>query len=347
MMFNHLIGNKTAKETLKRMLEARRVPGALLFVGPESVGKKLFAFEIAKSFLCSQTKNFQACDACSACVRVEKFVFPKSDEEIKEAKKKILWSEHPDVGLLYPMGREILVDAMRDVEREANFRPYEGTRRFFIIDRADKMRDEAANALLKTLEEPPTTSHLFLITSRLSALLPTIRSRCQIIRFAPLQAEEIEKHLLKDGKITQQDARLFARASRGSIGRALSPDMLIYKQQRDAMLQVLAALTITNDRARLLRSAEELNEAKVKDEYESRLEVLETLIHDIWVLSLNANDNIVNEDLRDELKNFSEGIKSKRPADWIMKIETLREQLAVNINRKAATDALFMSMATE
>jgi DNA polymerase-3 subunit delta' len=346
-MFNHLIGNKTAKETLKRMLEARRVPGALLFVGPDGVGKKLLAFEIAKSFLCRQPKNFEACGVCSSCVRVGKFVFPKSDDEIKEAKKKILWSEHPDVGLIYPVGKEILVDAMRDVEREANFRPYEGAARFFIIEKADKMRIETSNALLKTLEEPPETSHLFLITSRLNALLPTIRSRCQVIRFAPLQTEEIEQHLLKDGKLTQADARLFAHASRGSIGRALSLDMQLYKQQRDAMLQILEALAITKDLARLLRSAEELNEAKAKDEYESRLDVLETLIHDVWALSLDANDKIVNEDLKDELKNFSENIESKRAADWIMKIETLREQLAVNINRKIATDALFMSMATE
>ena len=344
-MFNHLIGNKTAKETLKRMLESQRVPGALLFVGPESIGKKLFAFEIAKSFLCHQPKIFEACNECSACHRVGKFVFPKSDDEIKEAKKRILWSEHPDVGLLYPMGKEILVDAMRDVEREANFRPYEGTARFFIIENADKMRIEASNALLKTLEEPPTTSHLFLITSRLSVLLPTIRSRCQVIRFAPLSVDEIEKYLLKDNKITQQDARLFAHASRGSIGRALSLDMQLYKRQRDAMLQVLESLTITNDRARLLRSAEELNEAKIKDEYESRLDVLETLIHDVWALSLDVNEKIINEELKDELKNFSESIKSKRAADWIMKIETLREQLAVNVNRKIATDALFMSMA--
>jgi len=344
-MFSNLIGNKTAKETLKRMLTAGRVPGALLFVGAEGVGKKLFAFEIAKAILCRQPKNLEACDLCASCIRVGKFVFPKTDEEIKVAKKKVLWSTHPDVGLLYPMGKEILVDAMRDVEREANFRPYEGTRRFFIIDRADKMRDGASNALLKTLEEPPATSHLFLITSRMSALLSTIRSRCQVVRFAPVSSDKIEKHLLREGKVTQADAQLFARASQGSIGRALSLDIQLYKQQREAMMKVLEALTVTNDSARLLRSSEELNDVKIKDEYETRLDVLETLIHDVWTLSLNTEEKIVNEDLKDELKNFSEYTKSKYAADWIKQIETVREQLAVNINRKVATDALFMKMA--
>lgn len=343
-MFNRLIGNNIVKETLRGMLEARRIPGAFLFAGPDGVGKKQFAFQVAKAFLCRQPKDLEACDECSACVRAERFIFPKSDEEKKEAKKKIIWSEHPDLGLLYPVGREILVDAMRVVEREANFRPYEGKARFFIIETADKMRTEASNALLKTLEEPPATSRLILITSRLNALLPTIRSRCQIIRFAPLSFEEIETHLLKDGKITQADAKLFARASQGSIGHALSLDMQLYKGQREAMMQVLEALTVTNDRAKLLRSAEELNEAKIKDEYEARLDVLQTLIHDVWALSLGASEKIVNEDLKDELKNFSENVSGKSAASWIMKIETLKEQLAVNINRKIATDALFLSM---
>lgn len=345
-MFGNLIGNKTVKETLERMLVAGRVPGALLFAGQQGVGKKLFALELAKAFLCRQPKDLEACNKCPACVRASRFVFPKSDDEIKEARKKILWSEHPDVGLIYAAGKEILVDAMRDVEREANFRPYEGAARFFIIDSADKMRTEAANALLKTLEEPPATSHLFLITSRPDSLLPTIRSRCQIIRFAPLAPEEVEKHLLKDGKLTQKDARLFARASQGSIGRALSFDMQLYKQQREAMLQVLEALTVAKDRAKLLRSAEELNEAKIKDEYETRLDVLQTLIRDVWAIKIGIEqEKLVNEDMLDELKNFSENVSTKCAASWIKQIETLREQLAVNINRKIATDALFMSMA--
>lgn len=341
-MFNGLIGNQTVKEILRGMLAAKRIPGAFLFAGSDGIGKKQFAFQVAKSFLCLQPKNLEACDECSACVRAENFVFPKFDD--KDAHEKVIRSEHTDLSLVIPYRRNILIGAMRDVEREANFRPYEGKARFFIIEDADKMNPQASNALLKTLEEPPATSHLILITSRLNALLPTIRSRCQIIRFKTLEVEEIEKHLLKDGKITQSDARLFARASRGSIGRALSLDMQLYKGQREAMLQVLEALTITNDRAKLLRSAEELNEAKFKDEYETRLDVLQTLIHDVWALSLGANEKIVNEDLKDELKNFSENVSSKSAASWMMKIETLRQQLAVNINRKVATDALFLGM---
>jgi DNA polymerase-3 subunit delta' len=235
---------------------------------------------------------------------------------------------------------------MREIEREANFRPYEGAARLFLIEDADKLNEASSNALLKTLEEPPPTSHLVLITSRPAALLPTIRSRCQSIRFSPLAAAEIEAHLVREKRFADADARLLARVARGSIGRALSTDLENYRQQRKAMLEVLDALALTGDRARLLRAAEELNDAKRKDEYEPRLDVLETLVHDVWTLTLGASrERLINDDLHDPLSRMSARLTSGRAARWLSQIETLRDQLAVNINRKVATDALFLSMA--
>ena len=114
------------------------------------------------------------------------------------------------------------------------------------------------------------------------------------------------------------------------------------------MLQVLKALVVSNDRAQLLRSAEQLNEAQYKDEFEERLDVLETLIRDAWMLSVGVDTNqLVNEDLSAELKEISKTLDASRAADWILQIEDLREQLIVNINRKVTTDALFLVMAGE
>jgi DNA polymerase-3 subunit delta' len=343
-MFNHLAGNNRVKEILRRMLEMRRVPGALLFTGEEGIGKKLFALELAKALNCRAPVGAEACDQCPSCLRAARFSFPASDD--KEAHKKIIWSDHADVGMARAYNRAILVDQMRDLEREANFRPFEGRARLFLIDDADKLNDASSNALLKTLEEPPSSSHLILITSRPAALLPTIRSRCQTIRFSPLAVAEIEEQLARDKKISRTDAQFLARAARGSIGRALSLDLESYRAQRDTMLEVLRALSLTQDRARLLRVAEEMSDAKRKDEYEPRLDVLETLIRDVWMLKVGAPiSQLVNEDLRPQLGKISENLESRRAALWLTKIETLREQLAVNINRKVATDALFLSMA--
>jgi DNA polymerase-3 subunit delta' len=238
------------------------------------------------------------------------------------------------------------VEQMRQIEKEANFRPFEGKARVFLIDEADKLNDASANALLKVLEEPPRTSHLILITSRPAMLLPTILSRCQMIRFSPLTPAEIETHLTKNKLADNKTARLRARAASGSIGRALSGDLVTFTSQRKAMLKVLNALVVSEDRAQLLRAAEQLNEAQYKEEFEERLDVLETLIRDAWMLSLGVNsEQLVNEDLLTELREISEKIDSSRAADWILQIEDLREQLIVNVNRKLSTDALFLVMA--
>ncbi len=326
------------------MIAKTRISGALLFVGEEGVGKKLFALELAKTFLCTNLQNGEACDACSACTRAEKFDLPKSLE--KDDNEKIFFSEHSDVGLIRQAGKFITVNQMRDVEREANFRPYEAKARFFIIDQADKMNDAAANALLKTLEEPSSTSHLFLITSRPSALLPTIRSRCQMIRFAPIPTTEIERHLISTKKYVENDAKLLARLAHGSLGRAISLDLERFREQRESMLNVIESSISTKDRAKLLRVAEELCDAKIKDEYEPRLEILQTLIHDVLTLHLSAETDLINTDLQPKLAKFAEKARTSQLANCLTEIETLRENLTVNINRKSATDALFLKMAS-
>jgi DNA polymerase-3 subunit delta' len=199
--------------------------------------------------------------------------------------------------------------------------------------------------LLKVLEEPPRTSHLILITARPAMLLPTILSRCQMIRFAPLTPAEIETHLLTNKLADTKTAQLRARAAGGSIGRALAGDLETFTTQRKAMLGVLNALVMTNDRAQLLRSAEQLNEAQYKDEFEERLDVLETLIRDAWMLSLGVNEElVVNADLLPDLEKISQRIDAARAGDWLLQIEDLREQLIVNVNRKVTTDALFLAM---
>ncbi|HVG38926.1 MAG TPA: hypothetical protein VM870_06555, partial [Pyrinomonadaceae bacterium] len=279
---------------------------------------------------------------CPACARIAQI------NAADAANGGITWSGHPDVGLLRPAARFIVAAQIRELDREANFRPYEGAARFFIIEDADQMNETAANALLKTLEEPPATTHLILLTSRAASLLPTIRSRCQLVRFTPLPVAEIENYLKTEAArtVAASDAPLVARLAHGSIGRALALDLKAYRDGRAMMLDVLAALTIKNDRARLLRIGEELNDAKHKDEYEARLGILETLIHDLWSLVLGGPQAaILNEDVREGLNQMAARAASGQLAAWLAGIEAVRGNLVVNINRKIATDALLLSMA--
>jgi DNA polymerase III subunit delta' len=344
-MFSTLIGNDEVKQALRQLLTGGRVPGSLLFTGEAGIGKKLFALELAKALNCRNRVGIEACDECSSCKRISKSTFPPFSSA-DDNKERMIWSEHADVAMVRPYNHIIRVKPMRELEREANFRPFEGAARIFIVEDAEYMNDQAANALLKTLEEPPPTTHLILTTTNPMALLQTIRSRCQMIRLAPIPFPEIESFLMKQTEISADDAALLARASRGSLGNALSVDVDDYRERRQSMLNILRALTITGNRVQLLRSAEELAAARDRGDYEQSLDVLETLIRDAWALSLGRPaDSITNYDLVDELQMIAGELASKRAERWLVQIEELRGALEVNLNRKIASDGLLMSMA--
>ncbi len=345
-MFSKLVGNENIKLTLRRLLSKGRVPNSLLFAGDDGVGKRQFAIELAMAFICKEPVENEACGVCAACSRVDAFVIPETTDKNKDEFKKVFFGGHSDVGKVVTYKRTILVDAIRDLEKNANFRPFEAKSRFFIIDDADNMNDEASNALLKTLEEPPPTSHIFLITSRPDSLLATIRSRCQTLRFAPVETHEIEKFLIDERAFTHDEAKLAARLSRGSVGRAVSINVKKIRVQRERMLGVITNVIQTGDRAALLRIAEEVNDAKNKDLFEDNLDILQSLIHDVWTVIVSGDaTRLVNTDLADKLTGLAEQSSSADMPTWLAEIDTIRENLAVNINRKIAADALFVSMA--
>lgn len=342
-MFGDVVGNKDVKATLLRLKTNGRIPNAMIFAGPDGVGKKLFALEVARSLVC-RTQSGNACGECPACIRVGQFDFPKPDD--KDAFKKVIFSRHADVGMVVSYNRSILVDAIRDLESEAHFRPYEAEARAFILDDADKMNDAASNALLKTLEEPAATTHIFLITSRPEKLLPTIRSRGQMLRFGPVERDAIETFLIEKREMPKTEAALAARLSQGSIGRAVAIDIPQFRERRERLLNVIAHAFGQDDRAAMLRTAEELNDAKNKDSFEDNLGILESLIHDIWSIGLGREaSEVTNADIAADLSALAEDARTRDLPTWLTDIQTLRENLIVNLNRKVATDALFMRMA--
>jgi DNA polymerase III subunit delta' len=338
-MFGKLVGNERVKENLRRLVTNGRVPGGLLFAGPEGVGKKEFALELARGLIC---KN-GGCEDCPICGRIGTFDLPNSEK--KEDYEKVFLSGHPDVGIVIPFKRNILVNGIRALEQEANFRPFEGGKRVFIIEDAHKMNDSAANALLKTLEEPPPTTHLVLITSRPDSMLQTIRSRCQTIRFAPVAEAEIEGLLTTNGR-SKEDAKLAARVSGGSVGRALATDVAEFRDSREAMLGVVRAALVTGETASMLRISEQIADAKNKDRFEWNIRILQTLVHDILALRSGADPNkIVNADIAVELKILADEAGTSSLSDWQISLEDLLASLNVNVNKKVATDALFVRMA--
>lgn len=357
-MFSKLVGNDTVKQRLARINKTGRMPGAFVFAGAEGVGKMLFAVEVAKQLNCLQpTSGLEACDVCPACRRIptlpqairettKRYEATSSRSEKDQISQSLMWSEHRDVAAIAPLGRVINVHQARVLEREANYRPAEGRRRVFLIDDADRLNEAASNALLKTLEEMPATTHVILVAARPNALLATIRSRCQMIRFAPLSETEIENSLIAQHRRAGDDARLAAHLAQGSLARALRLNTDEYRRERAANIRAIEAIATGREREELLRLSETWSDPKRKDDFENALNNFEIIVRDIWRLALGGGSNdelqIVNEDARAQLAQLSARISPRAAADLLRRTDKLRRELQVNINRRVATDALLV-----
>ncbi len=343
-MFDGILGNEPLKAILRRLRTAGRVPGAMLFAGLDGIGKRLFALEVARSFVCRSPDKGLPCGECPACVRVGQFEFPKPED--RDAYKRVIFGNHPDVGIVTTAGRLIAVNAIRDLEIEANFRPYEGEARTFIVDEAERMNDAASNALLKTLEEPASTTKIILVTSRPETLLPTIRSRAQTFRFAPVAAEMVQKFLTENEIMGENEARLAARLSQGSIGRAAAIDISRVRERRAELTAAVKAAIVQRDLVHVLRSSEVLSEARNKEFFEDDLNLLLTLVRDVWAIVLGADEgSLVHLDIFHDLEAIARSADASQLSRTMAEIEMIRERLVVNINKKLAADELFVKMA--
>jgi DNA polymerase-3 subunit delta' len=214
----------------------------------------------------------------------------------------------------------------------------------FIIDDAEWLRNEAANSLLKTLEEPPDTSLLILITAKPFSLLDTIRSRCLLLSFAPLRVDEIEQHLRTIESGTPAERRLRARLSGGSIGRAIGLDLAEYREMREVLLELLETLAFSGDSIRLLNAAEYLGRKLDKEGFEKYLDAMIVLLGDIFRLKLSdASDSLINGDIADRLGSIANALSVEQITRWTDQIEVIFQALPRNVNRQLAMEGLLVT----
>ncbi len=193
-----VFGQERAISFLRGVLERGEVPHAMLFTGPRGVGKHTTALLFSAALLCPSG----APDGCPSCFKVARGM-------------------HPDLHLVEPEGAQIHIDQVRELERELSVKPLEASRKVAVIDEAESMNETAANAFLKTLEEPPPGSCIILVAAGAEGLLPTIASRCHELRFSPLGKREVEGYLRREFAMPPQEAERLARLSGGIFGRAL------------------------------------------------------------------------------------------------------------------------------
>ncbi len=226
MSFSRVKDQTVGMRLLSNIIRKGRIPSGLLLWGPNGVGKRLAAFEMAKAVNCLAMQG-DACDSCLAC-------------------RKAISGNHPDIKLITPVGkaRMIKVEAVEEMNETTSFRPFEGRRRVFLIEEADRMNEAAQNHFLKTLEEPASPTIFLLVTAHPRALLPTIRSRCQSVRFGSLRTETVAGLLTGLRGIDSVTADAAAALSQGQMSRALD---LVESGRRTVVLEVIDRLNRGED----------------------------------------------------------------------------------------------------
>ncbi|MEI6614799.1 MAG: hypothetical protein WCL37_07865, partial [Chrysiogenales bacterium] len=225
MSLSELIGNTRIKSTLASYLLNQRVPSSLIFTGSDAYHQLIFALNFAKSMDCLEKKN-DACDRCHSCLAIDRNIFP-------------------DVQVMAPEGQFYRKSQMDDLIETASRRPLRADKKVFILKDAQCLNETAANAFLKTLEEPLLSNVFILLTSNLNLILPTIQSRCQILKFLPLSKDEIRLELKQKG-VDPEKALLLAFFGSAGLENVAEVDWPELEEKRSAMLCILDRLLRQN-----------------------------------------------------------------------------------------------------
>ena len=336
MPFSNLIGNDRIKTLLRRSLAEGRVGQSLLLAGPRGVGKHCFAIAVAQALNCAQVVDGEPCGECIACRKISRGEHADVRTILRESQDPLVRKD--------PKSQFIKIEQTRALAEQAQFRPYEGRRRVFIIDEAEWLRNEAANSLLKTLEEPPDSSLLILITAKPFSLIDTIRSRCLLLSFAPLNTEEIDRYLQNVRGVSSSEARLRARLAGGSIGRAIDLDLSSHREMRNVLLELLETLAFSRDSISLMRVAEHLGRKLDRYEFENYLDAFTVLLSDLFRLKLHQDNRLlINEDIVQTLERIADRLEIDQITEWTDRIEQVFLGLPRNVNRQLAMEGVLIT----
>jgi DNA polymerase-3 subunit delta' len=373
--FNEFLGNTVAVEHLRTAIAHGRLPHSLILSGPAGAGKYTLALMLAMAIECErQPRELHSydpargstgqslagfCGVCRNCTRIAT-AFALDDEidkavaareELRETDKKetrVLVQPHPDVLIIPPDPPQLLIKLgqVRALIQSSNYLPAEAPRKIFILTAASFMK-EAANSLLKVLEEPPATVHIFILAENPGELLPTIRSRCANVRLGALPVEEIEM-LLRDRRpdVPPKQRTLIARLAQGAAGRALGFDLAGYTSARaDAML-LLRQATHEPDHTALFKMTETYRAgAEGQQKTADLLRTLSLLLEDVLLIQSGTPELVRNTDLRVELDRIAQAVSFQ----WIEQTSRAMDQvwsgMRRNLLRSLSLDAFAGALA--
>ncbi len=306
MRFNACLGHDLPISMINGYIEKNRFSGGYIFSGPEGIGKKMAAKIIAQGLNCTAELD-KPCGSCSSCLRSQKM-------------------QHPDVHIIENNESRIKIEDIRNIQREASFRPYEGVMKVFIIDNAHKLNAEAANALLKILEEPPKDSVIILLTHKVQTIFPTVLSRCKQIRFAPLPRASLESILIKDYFVSKDLAHFLSYYCEGRLGAALKlKDSRIAEEKNG----------IFNSFMFSEKPLEGNYFSRSKDQLRICLNILASWLRDLYLLKAGIKPSeIIHADRYNDLLALAHKFSFKQLNDAISGVSESSMYLDNNINTK-------------
>ena len=364
MGFQDFLGNTTTVRRLRESVRSGHFPQALILAGPKGSGKYTLALMLARAVNCLDPRESDGlpdfCGECSNCLRIgeaanlEERVAQavEAREELRETDKRetrILIQTHPDVLIVPPDPPQLLIKLgqVRQVIHAVYYRPpVEAARAFTIFTSAGFMK-EAANSLLKVLEEPPAQTSLILLAENPQELLPTIRSRAMLYRLGALAVAELEALLAKRRpELKVQERSLVARLAEGAVGRALAIDLAVYLASRQDALVVLGTALREPDYSQLFRATETYRAgADGQEKTLGLLRALGSLLEDLLLIVAGTPALIRNVDLQAELERMARGLT----VDWIegtsRALVQVEQGMRRNLLRSLSLDAMAVSIA--
>ena len=357
MPFSDFHGNTDTVHRLRDMLARGRFQHAVILAGPAGSGKYTLALMLAKAMNCLERPTSDGlpdfCGKCSNCLRIgasEDLAARCAEavearESLRETDKKdtrIFVQTHPDVLVVPPDPPQLMikVDQVRRVIETIYFRPAEAKERVYIFTDSAFMK-EAANSLLKVLEEPPEFATIFLLTENAGELLPTIRSRSMLVTLNALSREQIEKYLAKHRPDWNAKQRaLVARLSEGAVGRARSFDLPAYTAARQHALTVLSTALRGADHTELFKVTETYRAgAEGREKTESLLRTLYSLLEDLMFLNARTPEYVRNTDIEGELRKLAESADFAWIAQAAGRLAEVERGMRRNLLRSLSLDA--------
>jgi DNA polymerase-3 subunit delta' len=362
MPFSDFHGNAEVVHTLREMLAHEHFPHAIILSGPQGSGKFTLSQMVAKAMNCLEQPLAEGlpdfCGHCANCVRIaeadaleERFAEAvEVRENLRDADKRetrLFVQTHPDVLIIPPDPPQMLVkvDQIRHVIHEIYYKPVEGRERVYIFSDAEFMK-EAANSLLKILEEPPEFATLFLLTDNPAALLPTIRSRCMHVRLAPVAPADVEQYLAEvRPEWKARERALVARVCGGGLGRARSFDLAAYVAARQDALALLGQAMGSADHSALFRVTDAYRAgADGKAKTELLIRTLYSLLEDLLFLKSGTAELVRNHDLQAELEKMSSQVEFAWIVTATQRLGELESGMRRNLLRSLALDTFATSL---